>query len=51
MINLASKFEEWNLDLGHEIEKKKFPDKLMTKIKEYSIKNSRCKLAWCFKEV
>ena len=23
----------------------------MPKIKDYAIKNSRCKIAWCFKEI
>jgi hypothetical protein len=51
MLNIALKFEEWNLELGDEINKKEFPEKLMSKIKEYSIKNSRCKLAWCSREI
>lgn len=49
--SLAQKFEQWNDELGDEIRKKCFPEKLVSKIKAYSIKNQRCKLPWCSKEI
>lgn len=51
MINLAEKFEEWNCELGNNLHEQSYPEKLLEKIKDYAIKNSRCKIAWNVKEI
>lgn len=48
---MAEKFEEWNIDKGNPLGKKENPEELMMQIKDYAIKNSRCKIAWCSKEI
>lgn len=51
MLSMGDKFEDWNLELGNEIDQGVQPQALMDKIKNYAIKNSRCKIAWCHKEI